>query len=264
MPEIIKINDNIHKINLPYKDIFTTVCSVKTSLGVLIFDAASFEGDTKNYISPMLDELKIKPDEVKYIFISHNHKDHAGDLKNLLSVVPNATVLSRSAELKEKYSDFNVVCPNDGDSILNVLKIVTIPGHTQDSMAILDTRTNTLLTGDSLQVYGIFGSEDWGSNICMPAEHLEAIKKVRALNVSAIYTAHYYHPCGVKAVGADEVNFLLDSCIEPIERVKKLVLENPSKSVEEIRLIYNSNKKVPPINGRLIEGTVKAIEEKRM
>ena len=113
--EIIKINENIHKITIPYKDIFTTVLTVKTPDGVLVFDAASYDEDVDNYILPMLDELKIIKEDVKYIFISHNHKDHAGALKRLLEVLPLATVLSRSEALKETYADYSVNMPDDGD-----------------------------------------------------------------------------------------------------------------------------------------------------
>lgn len=261
--EFIKINENIHKITIPYKDIFTTVFTVRTPDGVLIFDAASYDEDVDNYILPMIDELKICKKEVKYIFISHNHKDHSGALKKLLEILSHSTVLSRSQTIKENYSDYTVEMPNDGESILNVLKVVTIPGHTDDSMAVLDTRTNTLITGDCLQEYGIFGSQDWGSNIGFPAEHIEAIEKVRKLNVSEIYTAHDYHPCGVKAIGEDEVNFLLDSCIAPVVTVKNLILNNPEKDDAELRLIYNSNKEVPPITTRLIEATRASLAKKQ-
>ena len=52
MTGIKKINENIYKINTPYKDIFTTVCTVKTPDGVLIFDAASYDEDVESYILP--------------------------------------------------------------------------------------------------------------------------------------------------------------------------------------------------------------------
>ena len=261
MSQILKINENIHKITTPYKDIFTTVCTVKTNEGVLLFDAASFDEDVENYIIPMLCELGIAREDVKYIFISHNHTDHAGALKKLLEVLPHVTVLSRSQTLREMYADYEFITPEDGDMVLSELKVVTIPGHTEDSMALLDTRTNTLITGDCLQVYGIFGSQDWGSNISYPAEYLEAIEKVRALQVDEIYTAHDYHPCGVSASGKEGVSFLLDSCIAPIMRVKNLILENASKSDMEIRELYNSLKDVPPIKKGVVVAARKALAE---
>ena len=66
------------------KDIFTTVYTVKTDKGVLLFDAASFDTDLDAYIQPMLDELKITAEDLKYIFISHNHGDHSGGLRPII------------------------------------------------------------------------------------------------------------------------------------------------------------------------------------
>ena len=67
---IQKINENIHRLTIPYKDIYTTVYTVKTDRGVLIFDSASFDEDIENYILPFLNELEITPDMIKYVFIS--------------------------------------------------------------------------------------------------------------------------------------------------------------------------------------------------
>jgi hypothetical protein len=42
MESITQISEHIHRLTLPYKDIFTTVYTVRTPEGVLLFDAASF------------------------------------------------------------------------------------------------------------------------------------------------------------------------------------------------------------------------------
>ena len=261
---MMTINENIHKITIPYKDIFTTVCTVSTEEGVLLFDAASFPEDAEGYIFPMLEELGIGENELKYIFISHNHNDHAGTLRELLERFPDVTVLSRSEALKEKYAGYKVCAPEDGEIFLGALKVVTIPGHTADSAAILDTRSNTLITGDSLQVYGIFGSGPWGANISLPVEHIEAVEKVRALGVDAIYTAHDYHPCGTVARGEAEVNRMLDGCLEPIGIVKKLVRENPEKDDAEIAVMYNAAAELPRLNVKLVAAVRDALAKGRM
>ena len=262
--DIITMNEHIHKILTPYKDIFTTVCTVSTPDGVLLFDAASFDEDAEGYILPMLETLSIGKADLKYVFISHNHRDHAGALEALLKHFPDVTVLARSAALKEKLAAYNVYAPEDGEAVLEDLSVVTIPGHTEDSMALLDTRTGTLLTGDCLQVYGIFGSQDWGANIGFPVEYLEAIEKVRRLHVQEIYTAHDYHPYGCCARGDVQINRMLDGCIAPLESICRLVQENPSKSDEDIRLIYNATKEVPPISTRVVGAVRKAILQGKM
>ena len=75
-----KINDNIYALCIPYKDIFTTVYFVKTENGALLFDTASYDQDIDSAVIPALRELEINEEDLKYIFISHNHTDHAGGL----------------------------------------------------------------------------------------------------------------------------------------------------------------------------------------
>ena len=41
MKNLTSLTDKIHRLTIPYKDIFTTVYTVKTDTGVLLFDAAS-------------------------------------------------------------------------------------------------------------------------------------------------------------------------------------------------------------------------------
>ena len=254
-----KINDNIYFFRTEYKDIFTTVYVVKTPVGVLVFDAASFDCDIDNSIKPALDELSISEDELKYVFISHNHVDHAGGLKRFLEVYPNVTVLSRSEALAEKYANAKVIAPNDNDVILNVLKVITIPGHTMDAMGILDTRTDSLISGDSLQLYGIFGSGLWGSNINFVLEHRAAIDKLRTIKLSEIMTAHDYHPLGQRYIGEEQIAAALDFCIEPLDKVVKLIEDNPDKDDETLAAIYNDGT-LPTLATRIITKVRKSLE----
>ena len=246
-----KINENIFFFKTDYKDIFTTVYVVKTPAGALIFDAASYDCDVDDSILPALAELGIPEDEIKYVFISHPHVDHAGGLKRLLECLPNVTVLSRSETLAAKHPGYKFESLDDGETILDVLKVVTIPGHTIDAMAILDTRTDSMISGDCLQLYGIFGSGLWGSNINFVNEHRAAIEKLRTIKIAEIMTAHDYHPLGQRYVGEEKVAAALDFCIEPLDRVVRLIGENPDKDDESITAIYNDGT-VPTLATRIV------------
>ena len=261
--EIMKINDSIYRAAIPYKDIFTTIYEVKTPTGAVLFDAASFDEDVENYILPFLRETGVG-EELKYIFISHNHRDHAGGLPLLLPRYPNVQVVSRSQMLPEKHAGYSFLKPEDGDTLLDVLRVVTIPGHTADSMALLDTRTGTMLTGDSLQLYGIYGSGPWGSNICLPVEHIQAVEKVRALPVEEILTAHDYHPCGYHYVGREQITRALDSCVAPIMRVKELLTAHPDAEDAAIQKLYNDAEYLPNLNARLVSSVRTAMAEGRI
>lgn len=262
--ELIKINDNIYRTAIPYKDIFTTVYVVKTPGGAVLFDAASFDEDVDSHIIPLLEQTGVAPEDLKYIFISHNHRDHAGGLPLLLPKYPNVCVVSRSEMLPEKHAGYSFLKPEDGDTLLDVLHVVTIPGHTIDSMALLDTRTGTLLTGDCLQLYGIYGSGPWGSNIGLPVEHIQAVEKVRGLPVEEILTAHDYHPCGYHYRGREQITRALDACVAPIMKVKELLLANPDAEDADIQKLYNDAEYLPNLNARLVSSVRTAMADGRI
>ena len=234
-----KINENIYRLTIPFFDVYTTVYVVKTDCGVLLFDVASYDHDVENYILPFLKELDIGENDLKYVFISHNHRDHAGGLEKLMENFPKATIISRSENLKEQYQRYNVFMPKEKDVVLGVLEIVPIMGHTSDSCGIYDTRTKTLITGDCLQLYGIFGSGNWGANISYVKEHIEAVEKLRKMDIEHILTAHDYHPYGFSYQGKTAVEKALDACIAPLDEIKNLIIKNPESSDEEICGIYN-------------------------
>ena len=250
--DIMQINEDIFRITVPYKDIFTTVCVIKTPKGAVLFDSASYDEDIDGYIVPMLAQLNISAEDMKYVFISHNHTDHAGGLKKLVERYPNVCIVSRSPAIKEQYAVNQVWMPEDRDTLLGVLQVVTVPGHTLDSMAILDTRTSTMISGDCLQLYGIFGSGNWACNIGFPSAHLQAIEKLRTMHVQKLLAAHDYHPYGFLYESEETVLKALDACVEPLMNIKKMIQDAPELTDEEIVGLYNAPKTLPKLGVRAV------------
>ena len=255
----MKINEQIHYITLPYKDIFTTVYVLRTDHGVVLFDAASYDSDIDEMVVPFLEELGVTSEELKYVFISHNHKDHSGGLERFMALYPNTCIVSRSETLREKYAQYAFYFPEEGDKLLDTFRVVTIPGHTIDSSALLDERTMTLVTGDCLQQEGIRGSGDWASNISYSAEHLRAIEKLRTLGAKQLLSAHDYVPMGFRAEGEEAILKVLDHCAEPLLRLKQLILENPALDDEQIRELFSDFEKHLTINARVVAAMRKEV-----
>lgn len=253
------ITEDLIRIVVPYKDIFTTMYILKSPAGPVLFDAASSDEDMTENLVPAMAELGLTPRDLRAVFVSHNHRDHAGGLGYLSEAAPEAVIVSRCPQLKERFGD-RVLAPEDGDPLLEVFRVVTIPGHTADSAALLDTRTGILVTGDCLQLFGIYGSGEWGANITLPAEHLAAVEKVRAMAVSAVYCAHDYHPCGHWAAGAD-VNRALDACVEPLLRIRDLLLAHPALEDAEIRACYHRDVHLPTVPLKVVAAMRQAITE---
>ena len=233
------INENISRLTMPYKDIYTTVYTVKTPEGVLLFDAGSFDTDAEEYVLPFLNAAGVSPCDVKYVFISHNHGDHSGGLRELIKHLPNAEIIARYPKLKELYCDYNVIAPDEGEMFMGILKAVHITGHSDDSCGIFDTRTNTLISGDALQLQGIIGSGEWGSNISLPASHIADVKKLKEMDIKEILTAHDYEPYGWRYTG-DIVEKALDECINTLYRMRDMIISNSGCDDEEIAERYNA------------------------
>ena len=257
MKHFEKITENTYRITTIYKDIFTTVYLLIAEKGAILFDAASFDEDIDEVLAPALAELGITP---QYVFISHNHRDHAGGLSRCAACYPEATIASRSPVLQEKYEGHPFLFPEEGEMLLDTYRVIPIVGHTADSAALLDTRTNTLITGDCLQLYGICGSEDWASNINFPAEHVQALGKLGKMEIDAIYTAHDYHPLGFFAVGKAAVADYLAACLTPLQRMKDLILEDPEATDADVRARYNAQEGLPTVREAVIRAVRKAVQ----
>ncbi len=240
----------------PYYDVSTSCYLVETDKGVLLFDCGSFDSDFNAYVKPLLEGRGVTREQLRYVFLSHDHEDHAGGLSALLQHYPDVTVLSRSAAVKKCYP--SVVSPQNEDRLLDVLQVVTIPGHTPDSMGLLDTRTATLLSGDSLQLYGLFGSGEWGANIPFPDEHFKALQRLRSMEIQQIITAHDYHPYGAVHNGGEAVRRALDACEAPLKQVRSLIEQYPTASNAEIRQLYHAAERLPTISIAVVDAVRKA------
>lgn len=241
-------NGCIHRIVIPFEDIYTSVFIVETDAGVIVFDSGTFPSDMDRYVFPLLEKMSALPE---YIFVSHGHRDHAGGLARVKERYPNIRIVSGSAAVHEKFED--AILPEDGEILLDVLKVIAIPGHTADSMGLLDMRSNTLLTGDSLQLYGIYGSGNWGANIRYVRSHLDALKKLRGLAVEEIIASHDYHPCGHIAQGHEEVARYLDQCEQPLYEIAKLIHDYPTLDNAELAALYNATKGLPKLGTHVVE-----------
>ena len=169
---------DIFRIVIPFEDIYTTVFLACMNDGALLFDTATFPEDMDEYVFPALEKFGA---ELKGVFISHNHRDHAGGLARVIEKYPDVTIFTGCEAIRARFK--NVVIPQNGDAVMDCLRAVSIPGHTRDAMGLLDSRTGTLLTGDCLQLYGILGSGNWGANISFPEEYMAAIARLRSLEL---------------------------------------------------------------------------------
>ena len=257
MDSLTQITPDIHRLVIPFLDIYTTVFFLRTPGGWILMDTATYPTDMDEYIFPAMGELGITADTLTHAVITHAHRDHAGGLGRLLEVYPSITVLSRSEALREKHAQAFFLSPTDGEPLTEVLRIVTIPGHAPDALGIYDTRTNTLLSGDGLQAYGIYGSGKWGANISRPADHMAALDKLRHMQINTLIAAHDYHPVGHEAHGAEAVDRYIDACGEALAFIRRFILDHPGMDDEALADLCNAETKLPTLGAHVI-GAVRA------
>ena len=242
------ITPRIRRITIPYKDIYTSVFILDTKDGTILFDTAFCDYDVDTFILP---ELKRR--NLRYIFISHNHKDHALGLARLMEIYPDATIVAQDDALAEKFSQFSVLRPQEGDMLLDTFRVISIPGHTLDSLGLFDVTTGTLFTADALQAYGIYGEGDWGACIRHIPEYMQTLKKLRELPVVDLLMAHNYHPYGNEVYGTAEIHNCLDICAQAVLQVKEVVSSHLELSDQEIADLYNKDSGLPTVPDFLIE-----------
>jgi hydroxyacylglutathione hydrolase len=179
-------------------DQYVNLFLVKSATGYIAIDA----GMNADTIKRELDNLKIKPEDIKYVFVTHTDRDHVGGIK----LFSNATVYisdkeeqmingtTNRAPLNHNSLAMPYKMLSDGDTLnadgVRIRGILT-PGHTPGSMCFI--------VNDSMIVIGDAFSLDKGEVrpfnefFTMDTKtHIESIKKLSKLEgIKHIYTAHY-------------------------------------------------------------------------
>ncbi len=209
-----KLTDNIYRLCIPFEDIYTTVFIIIDEEGYIVYDSGNSSFDAEKYVIPALEKMGIVPD---FILCSHSHGDHIGGLATLSATYPSAVVGFFADE--KRYNVNNPKKLVDGEVLLGRYTILNLKGHSVDGLALLDTKTATLLTGDCLQG-GKVGRYGLGVNDV--EGYFETINRLRELKPSYIFVAHDFQPLGYSAIGQAAALEYLNGC----ERLLREKLEN--------------------------------------
>lgn len=196
----LKETEYIYRLKIPFETVYTSVFLIKSTSGVFLVDCATTEVDVDDVILPALSALGYTPSDVKAVIVTHKHSDHAGGLPRLLSHMPEIEVVT----------DIRPLC--DGVSTY------ALPGHTSDFVGVLDTRTNTLISGDGLQGAGVDKFRCSLDNAKAYEETLLKIEKNE--KIENILFSHAYEPWNKDTL------FGRESVLECLKICKKYVRRN--------------------------------------
>ena len=193
MNKFYNVTDSIYRLKVPFEAIYTSVFLIKSPSGAILVDCATTSEDVDQCIVPALVEMGYELSDIETLVLTHNHGDHAGGLSRLLSLIPNIEVIRDVREL------FDGICT------------YPMAGHTDDCIGVLDTRTNTLISGDGLQGAGV---DKYRCSLQFPKAYLETIERIQSdKRVENILFSHAYEPWNKDYVhGRKAVDACLSQC----------------------------------------------------
>ncbi len=221
-----RISGCIHRICVPFEEIYTSVFVLTTSEGTAILDSGSSGEDMQVYLVPLLESLGREPD---FLICSHLHGDHNGGTDWLLTRYPQAKAVLFAAD--SPYPDHRTHRAVDGETLLGRFRLLHLPGHTADALAVYDPVDGILLTQDCFQKRGI---TRYGYGVTNAAAYLASIGRVRALSPAVLLAAHSFAPGGHIARGETELVEFLDTCVAVTEELADFVARYPGDTAEAV------------------------------
>ena len=216
-------------------------------------DEAAFVDNNTRFSIPhllqALEEKGLRPDQVRYVIVTHVHLDHCGGTAELMKHCPNATVLCHPkaaphiidpgkliAGARVVYGDTfdglygeieaveeaKVRALEDGETAElgnRTLTFYDTPGHARHHVSIHDSHTNTLFTGDA---FGLMypqlqhGTKPYMNYVCAPptfepAKAKASIERILSMQPDHIALTHY-GCCPDHEQGAEVLIRNIDQC----------------------------------------------------
>ena len=224
-----KENDGIFRLDVPFDDIYTSFFLIEGDTPILI-DSATTRQDVEEIILPALEEKGIGLDTNGYLLITHRHGDHNGGTKHLLEYLPNFKALTLS----------------DGERIGDIVAC-SLSGHASFCFGYIHSPTNTLMSGDALQFYGV---SHYGCSIDNVRAYENTLEKAIALNADSVLPSHDFIGGTAAAFGKKETAQVIEACKKEWEDIKSFVLTNTAHGVcaEELPKLYRDTfPSLPPL-----------------
>jgi glyoxylase-like metal-dependent hydrolase (beta-lactamase superfamily II) len=207
--------------------------------------AAAFVDVGTNYSVPhlraALQELRIDPAAVEYVFITHVHLDHAGGAGLLLQSLPAAHLVvhprgaphlidpaklieaSKGVYGEERYRElYGELVPVDASRVIHSedalrltlrgrpLQLLHTPGHALHHYCVVDLDHHNLFTGDTFglsyreldSAQGAFAVPTTTPSQFDPAQLIDSIERLMATGPKAAYLMHYSRVTGLPRLAA--------------------------------------------------------------
>lgn len=215
------------------------------------------------YLMQALEEAELRPEQVRYIIVTHIHLDHSAGTAELVKHCPNATVIAhpRAARhiidptrlvesARPIYGEevfkriFGVIEPVDAARVQTAddnetlelggrtLTFLDSPGHAKHHFVIHDSGTNALFSGDAFGLY--FQQLQGGSKACFtyvcappqfdPDAAKRTIQRILDLGPDHVFVTHFGE-CSDIQEGGKQMLHMLDAYDAAVDTAAQTDLE---------------------------------------
>lgn len=236
LPSFEEVLPGTFLLKVPFGPVWTGVILVRGEKNFLI-DSSHLEPE--RYLIPALDEIGLKPSDIDWLLCTHVHGDHIGGHYALHGKygIKVATLASAADALRDPVkvairvrtrfpenspppqSHLKGVRPDrllsEGELLEGRLRAVAAPGHDDDCLVWIDSKTGTAFAGDSLQANG---------TVCQGvafyrdlAAYRSTLAKLSREGIRNIVFGHAYDGAGTVVAGEDAVAAVLRYCKERVD-----------------------------------------------
>ncbi len=233
MEGFIRLAEHVYRLAVPFTGCWTG-CVLITGKENILIDSGGCAETVDSCIVPALGQLSLSLSDITWLTFTHIHGDHVGGCSRLKALAPHLKVavfegslahmrdpLAYSAEIRARFPGYSAPTParldgaepdrllRDGERLGEITMLHT-PGHDADSCCFLDPRTNTLITGDSLQMNGTVAQ---GCALLMDAgAYGQTLHRLMGMEIDNIVCGHPYLPLGPQALGREASRAFLEAC----------------------------------------------------
>lgn len=258
MKHFEKMAENVYRLEVTFPGCYTASVLVLGKENILIDNGGCGE-TVDSDIMPALREMGLSLYDIDWLTFTHIHGDHVGGTGRMKEIRPDLPIavykdsLSRirdpraySAEIRARFPGESAPVPkrldgaepdrllSDGE-MLGDLKLIHTPGHDTDTVCFFDTRTKTLITGDSLQQNGTVSQ---GCALLMDVPGYEkSLLRLQTMDIENIVAGHPYLPLGAEAFGRENAARYLETCLDCYRHDERFIREMHLSGVTDEKAI---------------------------
>ena len=244
LPEFEEVLPDTFLLKVPFGAVWTGIILIKGDKNILI-DSSHLEPE--KYLLPALEKLGMNINNIDWLLNTHVHGDHIGGHYSLVTKygLKTATLDTSADALRDpvKVATRVRTCfpknsptpqrylkgvePNkilhEGELLEGRFCALATPGHDDDCLTWIDTKTGTAFTGDSIQAngtpcQGIGFYRDRKAYLC-------SLQKLSEAKLKNIICGHDYAGIGSVIQGTDNVISALQYCDERVNLYERKIKE---------------------------------------